>query len=73
MKAAVFVFAIVVVCAIAVQASPLLEDTLGAFMRGGYQAPSQAPHPSCCKLSCKYFFHWTSTRLTVSRPVHTDL
>jgi len=50
MKAAVFAFFVLALCAVAIQASPL-EDTLGAFMRGGYQAQSQAPKPSCCKLS----------------------
>jgi len=53
MKAAVFAFLVLALCAVAIQASPL-EDTLGAFMRGGYQAQSQAPKPSCCKLSCQY-------------------
>jgi len=53
MKAAVFAFFVLALCAVAIQASPL-EDTLGAFMRGGYQAQSQAPKPSCCKLSCQY-------------------
>jgi len=54
MKAAVFAFLVLALCAVAIQASPL-EDTLGAFMRGGYQAQSQAPKPSCCKPS--YFFY----------------
>ncbi|GJQ11944.1 hypothetical protein GpartN1_g3735.t1 [Galdieria partita] len=53
MKTAVFVFFVVALCAITIQASPL-EDTLGAFMRGGYQAPRPAPGTSCCKLSCQY-------------------
>ncbi|GJD07289.1 hypothetical protein Gasu2_16560 [Galdieria sulphuraria] len=53
MKSAIFAFLVVALCTVAIQASPL-EDTLDAFMRGGYQAPSHAPSPGCCKLSCQY-------------------
>eukprot|EP00871_Galdieria_phlegrea_P004805 jgi/Galph1/5325/GphlegSOOS_G3966.1 len=55
MKAVVLAFTLLVLCSIAAQASPL-EEGLASLMRGGYgvSSPSQAPSPSCCKLSCQY-------------------